>query len=214
MIQKNIKKEVIEKLNEAKLKAPLILIDPVQKQRNVTAALSFDTFKRFIKACKTFLAKPSEKFFFKEKLNIEKWKKEAKKRKAKLIVLKALSTKRKVDIAGAKLKKFYEFLFFLLKKNGFKVLKGFFDFNEKNKARFYFIIREPSKYYIVNGPPTDIDIKYIKAFRKKWPKAKIRKGRLYFKAKRKISSINQLLRIISKAQLREMGIKEIKLIIN
>ncbi len=207
------KNKIFKELNEAKLKSPLILIDPVQKERNAAAALNFKTFIRFIKACKDFLAKPSEKFFFREAFDINAWKKKAKKQKAKLVILKTISTKKKKDIAGAKLKKFYEFLFFYMKKNGFKVLSGEFDFDEKTiQSKFYFILKEPSKIYIIAGPPIDIDVKYIKAFKKKWKGAFVKKRRLYVKAKRKISNVKQLVKIISKAQLKEMGIKEIKLV--
>jgi len=98
-----------------------------------------------------------------------------------------------------------------LKKNGFSIIKCFFDFDEKTlRAKFYFIIKEPSKYYIIAGPPLNIQKKYIKAFKKKWPKAFVKKGRLYAKAKR-ISNIKELIKTLNKAQLKEMGIKEIAL---
>ena len=205
------KSQVFKELNEAKLKSPIILIDPVQKERNAAAALSFKTFIKLIHECEKFLKAPSESYFFKEAFDINKWKKKAKKHKAEFVILKATSTKNKVDIAGAKLKKFYEFLFFLLNKNGFKILNGFFKFEEKTlESKFYFILKEPPKYYIVAGPPVDIDSKYIRSFKKKWFKAKVKKGRLYVKARRKISSVRELIKTIGKSQLKEMGIKEIK----
>lgn len=205
------KSQLLEKMNEAKLHSPIILVDPVQRERNACAALSFETLKRFIETSKKFLAHPSESYFFKEKIDIEKLKSSAKKSKAKLVVLKASSTKNKIDVAGAKLKKLYEFLYFLLKKNGFKVLKGEFEFNEKTfLAKFYFILKEPSKEYIVAGPPLNVQDKYLKAFRKKWPKTFIKNKRLYAKAKREASNVSQLLKTISRAQFKEMGIREIK----
>ena len=76
------------------------------------------------------------------------------------------------------------------------------------EARFYFIIREPEKNYIVAGPPLAIGEKYIKAFKKKWKKAFVKNKRLYAKAKRDINNINQILKIIPVAQLKEMGIKK------
>ncbi|UZE94136.1 MAG: hypothetical protein IB618_00995 [Candidatus Pacearchaeota archaeon] len=205
------KNQVFKELNEAKLHSPIILIDPVQKERNAAAALSFKTFTRFIKACKDFLKTPNEKFFFKEAFDINAWKKKARKDKARFVALKTISTKKKVDIAGAKLKKFYEFLFFYMKKNGFKILSGTFDFDEKSLiSKFYFILKEPEKYYVVAGPPTNIDVKYLKAFKKKWKKAFVKKERLYAKAKRKISTIRELVKTIPRSQLKDMGIKEIK----
>jgi len=46
-------------------KAPLVVVDPVDRNRNVAAALSLHQFSRFIAAARAFLKKPSEKFFFK-----------------------------------------------------------------------------------------------------------------------------------------------------
>lgn len=206
------KQQLLEEMNEAKLHSPIILVDPVQRERNACAALSFETLKRFIEIAKKFLAHPDESFFFKKKIYIEKLRIIAKRNKAKLIILKAISTKNKIDVAGAKLKKLYEFLYFLLKKNGFKVLLKDFEFNEKTfVATFYFILKEPDKEYIVAGPPLHVEEKYIKAFKKKWPKTFIKNKRLYAKAKHEISNVSQLLKSIKKAQLEEMGIKEIKI---
>jgi len=207
------KLKIFEEMNKAKLHSPIILVDPVQKERNVTAALSFETFERFIAAAKKFLEHPSENYFFKEKIDVVKLKKEAKKAKAKLVVLEALSSKKKADVAGAKLKKFYEFFYFSLKKNGFKILKGEFEFDEKTMiANFYFILKEPEKYYVVKGPPLNVAEKYILAFKKKWPNFFIEKNRLFAKAKRKIYNVTQLLALIPKTQLKEMGIKKINLV--
>ncbi len=204
------KKQLLEEMNEAKLHSPIILVDPVQRERNAAAALSYETLKKFIETSKKFLAHPSESYFFKEKSDITKLESQAKRARAKLIILKALSYKNKVDIAGAKLKKLYEFLCFLLKKNGFKVLKGEFEFNEKTlEAKFYFILKEPSQKYLVRGPPLNVQEKYITAFKKKWPKAFIKQGKLWAKSKRDITNIKELLKSISKAQLREMGIKSV-----
>lgn len=206
------KQQLLEEMNEAKLHSPIILVDPVQKERNAAAALSFETLKKFIETAKKFLAHPSESYFFKEKIAVEKLKRQAKKSRARFIILKALSTKNKIDVAGAKLKKLYEFLYFLMKKNGFKVLKGEFDFNEKTfEAQFYFILKEPSKDYIVRGPPLSVQEKYVIAFKKRWPKAFIKNNQLWARAKREVSNVSQLLKSISKAQLKEMGIKEIKI---
>ena len=42
----------------------LIVVDPTDASRNVAAALSFQQFSRFIAAARSFLGKPSKKFFF------------------------------------------------------------------------------------------------------------------------------------------------------
>ncbi len=47
--------------------APLIVIDPVDKNRNVAAALSLNQFSRIVAAARAFLRSPSEKFFFRRR---------------------------------------------------------------------------------------------------------------------------------------------------
>lgn len=45
----------------------LIVVDPVDESRNVSAALSLEQFNRFVAACNAFLKKPSVQFFFPKK---------------------------------------------------------------------------------------------------------------------------------------------------
>jgi tRNA nucleotidyltransferase (CCA-adding enzyme) len=51
----------------AKFSSPLIVIDPVDPERNVAAVVANTSLSRFIFECRRFLASPSEKFFFSEK---------------------------------------------------------------------------------------------------------------------------------------------------
>jgi len=43
---------------------PLVMVDPVDKNRNVSAALSLNQYSRFIAAARAFLKRPSMNFFF------------------------------------------------------------------------------------------------------------------------------------------------------
>ncbi len=205
------KAQVMHSLNKAKLHSPIILIDPVQKDRNAAAALSFKTLEKFIKVAKKYLKRSSESYFFKHEINIEALKKETKRNKAKFVTIQVTTLKKKVDVAGSKTRKFYEYLQFILKKNGFKVIRSIFGFSEKNlEAKFYFIYKEPEKNYVIAGPPLNIPEKHIKKFKKTWKKTFVKNKRLYAKAQRKIFDMKKLIRRIPKSQLKEMGIKEIK----
>ena len=53
---------------------PLIIIDPVDENRNVASALSLEQYERMKLAAKKFLASPDEKFFFGSNINV--WPKE------------------------------------------------------------------------------------------------------------------------------------------
>ncbi|MEM2866421.1 MAG: CCA tRNA nucleotidyltransferase [Candidatus Hadarchaeales archaeon] len=43
---------------------PLVVVDPVDRTRNVAAAVSAQKFSTFVLACREFLRRPSERFFF------------------------------------------------------------------------------------------------------------------------------------------------------
>jgi len=45
-------------------KQPLVVIDPVDPNRNAAAAVSLQNFSIFVRACQDFMRKPSMKFFF------------------------------------------------------------------------------------------------------------------------------------------------------
>lgn len=198
-------KEALTKLNEAKLKSPIVLIDPTQSDRNATAALSTKCFERFIKACRDFLANPNEKFFKRHDIDREKLLTEAKKRKAKLFMLEVKSNKRKEDVAGAKLLKFFNFLLKEFKKD-FLVLKAEWVFKptEAQKEALFFFIISKRKKILVKGPPLRLS-KYAALFKKKWSSCIAKEGILY--AERKCRSIKEILKI---KNLKERGIKSIR----
>ncbi|MDD4983359.1 MAG: CCA tRNA nucleotidyltransferase [Candidatus ainarchaeum sp.] len=55
---------VLEKDGKKEYSDPLVVIDPVDPNRNVAAALSLKQFERTKKLCKLFSEKPSKEFFF------------------------------------------------------------------------------------------------------------------------------------------------------
>ena len=97
-VEKYYKKdEVFRVLNTSKLISPLIVIDPVQKDRNASAALSAEKFEAFKIAAKNFLKNPSEKSFLEQDL-YEKF--TAKQGKNTLIIVKAKPLQGKIDVVG------------------------------------------------------------------------------------------------------------------
>ncbi len=49
-----------------RFRSPLIVVDPVDPQRNVAAAVSLNKLAVFVTACKAYITRPSLKFFFSE----------------------------------------------------------------------------------------------------------------------------------------------------
>lgn len=201
------KDEILRELNESKLISPLVIVDPVQKNRNVAAALSDEKFNDFKEACKKFLAHPSSGFF--RKKDIEKdILDEAKKSKKELLVIDAESFKEKEDIAGAKLLKFMNVLKTRLEKEGYSA-KSEIKFLG-SKARIYFLLGK--KDMIIEGPFLEMK-KHVENFKKTWKNAKIKGKRIIAVKKASEISWKNALKIEKKA-LKEMSIKSFKRVSN
>ena len=175
-----------EKLNWAKKLSPLIIIDPVQSDRNAAAALSNKQYNNIIKSSKKFLKSPSELLFEEQSIDINKLKK-----KGKLTIIEVQPVKGKRDVSGAKALKAFEFI----KKhsNEYNVIDSIFDYNE-TLTTFHIITKKNKipleyKHY---GPPTN-NKKALIQFKKsnKFPiKTDTKLKRYYVIKKRKTNDIH------------------------
>ncbi|MEM4357896.1 MAG: nucleotidyltransferase domain-containing protein [Candidatus Pacearchaeota archaeon] len=206
------KQEALEKINKSKL-SPILLIDPVQKERNVLAALSEECFEKFKRACLRFLKNPSKSFFvkrsFQKGLITKKLQKLKRKEKVRVIFVKLLS-KAKFDVAGAKCLKFYKELKQLIEKN-FEIIKSEFIFNEQDMAEIYFLVKD-KKFILIKGPPLSL-LRHVKLFKKKHKKTFVKEDIIY--AKEKPISIESLNKVIKKlSQRKDFKIRRVKIGIN
>lgn len=191
-------KKIEEEMNESKLSSPIVFIDPTFKGRNVLSALSYDTFLKFQEACKKFLKKPEEKFFFKQEIEKNNFN----------LILQVRTSKQEGDIAGSKLWKFYNLLKVELGKN-FIIKKTDFDYNDKKKADLYFKIKA-RKEIIFIGPPI-VSVENVSNFRKKHKNCFIKNNKVY--AKEKSQGIREFLnefKTKNKSRMKEMGIVSLK----
>ncbi len=179
------KKDALQSLNIAKVYSPLILIDPVQAERNVAAALNKEKFSMFKKVCKQFLKNPSEEFFKEKEINIEDIKQKAK--NSRLILLEAFPLKGKEDVIGSKLLKTYEHIAKKLAENDFKIIEKGWAWDKENKALFWYIIdKKPlPSYKKWIGPPMQA-VHHVMEFKKahKEDKIYIEKNRICADVKR------------------------------
>ncbi|MEX0920916.1 MAG: nucleotidyltransferase domain-containing protein [Candidatus Pacearchaeota archaeon] len=205
------KRRILMDINESKLHSPVILVDPTHKTRNVLAALSEETFREFQKACKKFIKKPSVKSFEKKEINFEEKRKKAKQRKHEFIQLEAKTNKQSGDVAGSKLKKFYNHLeeeikeFFNVKEKGFK-------YNEKKTSNFFFVVKSNDEI-LIKGPLKD-QKEHAKRFKKQHKKTFTRKGRLYTKKKINFTSESFIKRwrLKNLKKLKEMSIISFRIV--
>lgn len=204
-------KPIIAGLNKAKLYSPLILIDPVQEDRNAAAGLSWDVYGKAIELAKAYVKKPSKKFFEKEIMTKALLKKKAGKNNG--IIMEAVPLEGKKDVVGAKLMKCYEFLKEKLLENEFKLIDSGWEW-EKN-ALFWFIVPKGKlsaemKHY---GPPVT-ETERLENFRAVWEGRKVleENGRAYIIAKRRHREAKELLKSLLKDSYVTERVKSIKLL--
>ncbi|PIN80881.1 CCA tRNA nucleotidyltransferase [Candidatus Woesearchaeota archaeon CG10_big_fil_rev_8_21_14_0_10_32_9] len=184
-------------LNSSKILGPLIVVDPVQKNRNAAAAVSIECYTRFKKACKEFIKKPSLDAFRIKTLE-EEFKLVVSKKKEKIcqILVKPLNGKR--DVIGAKALKIKEYLDTSLKKNDFEILWTSWDFSEKETKMIWIINKQKlSDTIILEGPLLEMK-SFVLEFKKKHKKTIIKKDRLYAEEKRKYYEPGALLKDLIK----------------
>lgn len=136
-------KEYHSNLNEVKsiFNAPLIVIDPVDKRRNVAAALSLEKICEFIAACRAFLKRPDVSFFFPSKLSTftsEELVNQFRVRGTDFIFIITSCPKAVPDVLWGQLYKSLRGLRRLLYKWNFKVIGDFVWSDEEDKVVFCF----------------------------------------------------------------------------
>ncbi len=204
------RKNPLDELNTSKLQSPIVMIDPVQKTRNVTAALSEEKFNLFKKICQKFLKKPSKEFFREKEFSLEKIKNKAKGKNLILIDVKALPGKK--DVVGSKLAKAFRWIIKKTEENDFKIISSGWEWDEKKLVLFWIMTKkEPlSGYKEIPGPKSKVPEKFKKDFRKKHKNTFKRKGKLYAKVKRDFTDPEQFIKKLIKTPYIKEKVKSIR----
>ena len=203
-------KDIMKELNVAKIYSPLIVIDPVQAERNAAAGVGNEKYRQLVMLARSFLAKPSLNYFIKTNVALPQLKKKA--GKNILLIIDAEALKGKKDVVGAKLLKCFEHIRKHLDLNEFYLIESGWEWN--NKALLWFIIKREKllptrKHY---GPPYK-NKKAVDSFRKVWEGngIEIEDGRLYVIVKRKYMGPERLVRDLLKSEYVKQRVKRISL---
>ena len=124
-------------LNDAKVYAPLVIVDPIQPDRNSAAAVTELAFKRLKDAAKAYLAAQQEEFFIIHPLDTKSFK--ATHKDATIHVITLMPQAGKKDVVGAKCFKVYQHLTEHLLKAGFTIIESKWEFTPK-KATLLFAV--------------------------------------------------------------------------
>jgi len=187
----------------------IIIVDPVQPDRNAASALSKEKFEVFKEKAKEFLENPDEDFFIIKKLDKSFIKKKGKKNK--VFILKTVPLKGKQDVIGAKIMKAYKFIIKNLKKHEFKLIDNGWEFDKK-KSLLYFILKDEklSDKMIIQGPPVKVK-KNAEDFKSKHKKVFEKNKRLYAEEKREFREAKKLLKSLIKNKYIKERVKRINI---
>ncbi|RLE39128.1 CCA tRNA nucleotidyltransferase [Candidatus Woesearchaeota archaeon] len=205
----DVSKHKVRFMNKSKI-SPLIVVDPIQPDRNAAAALSMERFKLFKERAGAFLEKPSKDFFMRKEFDVEKIKRKFKEDDVFVVNVGARSGKE--DVVGAKLLKAFEFIAKRIKKEGFTLKQADWKWNKARKAEFYFVVKRevlPEKMEI-EGPPVFVK-RHVAAFKKKHKDTFVKKGRLYANVKRPFRKTKKLLQNLIKDTYITEKVKTIEL---
>lgn len=185
-------KEILENMGKDKVKSPIIIVDPVNKFRNATASVSFNTFTKTIFYSRLFLEKG---YFFDWKYNENEILEKA--RKYDTLCIKVVLEGKDInkDIKNTKALKFLDMLKRQIILAGFRIFNSY-DYFEGDKLISYIMIyphRLP-RYEIREGPLL-WDKENFDRFYSKYKDEEIfvKNGRIYSIAERNIDSMEKFI---------------------
>ena len=151
--------------------SPIIIIDPIDTNRNLGAAISMENLGKFILLSRAYLKKPSLSFFKNKKIisssekNLEK----------NTIVVSFSYKKRSEDIIFGQLKRAANSLESQLVQEGFRVLRNDGIIYDENKAAIFVLLEDVllNKNQIKTGPELFED-----RFSKKFIEVNVKKSKL------------------------------------
>ena len=131
-----------------KFETPLVIIDPVDSNRNLGTAISAESVGKFVLSARSFLKKPSLSFFkpkptYPNRKNLDN-----------TIIIKFNYKARSPDIIWGQAKRATTAISGQLELAGFDVLRKSSVTDEKSEAAMIFLLRSPKieKFMIKNGP--------------------------------------------------------------
>lgn len=201
-----LKKDALFYLNKSKTQSLLIVIDPVDKNRNAAAALSEEKFLLLKKKAQEYLRAPSAHFFQLQKITVEALQQESSRENKNLIYVAVAPHAGKEDVVGVKLSKAFEFIREKLKP--FVMVKSGWEW--EGKVCFYFIVgkKQLPEFELRAGPPLALK-SHVQDFKQKHKSTFVEKGRIMAKVKVPSRQINDYVNRLLKEKYVQERIKKI-----
>ncbi len=196
-------KKALFVLNRSKIAGPLIIIDPVQKDRNAAAALSQDKYDGLVKAAGKFLKKPAKEAFVETEIDLGKLAK-----KGHLVHVCAKVPKGKEDVVGTRLLHVFEYIKRYIAD--FEIKIAGWRWNKGPEAEFWYVVKQKKLPGTMTHPGPPVEMKQaVIAFKKTHKKTFLSNHRIMAEIKRPYTTPEQ--GIVEAAKDRYVKDKEISL---
>jgi len=190
-----------------KFKSPIVIIDPIDRNRNLGAAISIENVTNFILIARNFLKKNQISKYFKQKQKLGSIR-----LAENMLIVNFKYKKRSDDIIYGQIKRATSSIESQLNKEGFNVLKNDAIAYDENKASLLFLLEslQISKNEIRTGPEVfsrDFSNKFISSNVKKSKLMWVNKdGRLQSIQSRRYENAKKFLTDLIKNHIGESGI--------
>ncbi len=165
---------------------PLVVVDPVDGNRNVASAVSAEQMATFAHASREYLAKPSERFFFPRTLRpktVPQLRALLKRRGTRLLAVSIPAPDVTEDVSYPQVRKAHKAVLDLLRRRGFEVLHSSSGIDGKEVLLlFEFEVFARPKVQVHEGPPAWV--KNADDFLRKWSRSKRRAAGPYLRGER------------------------------
>lgn len=171
----------------------LIVIDPVDPERNVASVLTTENYAKFIHRCWQLHQKPGVNFFSKTRADVDNFavQKELEKR-GNIIVLEFESVDETEDIVYPQMRKAVRRLEKILEKNDFRIYESCFHVGEVTRIFFEVDASLPDVEYM-KGPKVFHGVEHLDEFTSKYDNTFIRNDRIFAKTEREFTESRELL---------------------
>jgi len=176
--------DVFKELNQAKLVSPLIVVDPIDPNRNAAAALSKQRYDQLVSVCKKFLENPDDSFFEIKPFDLKVL--QSKQLDGELLFLvSCVPVEGKKDVVATKILKVFEFIERHLHLYNFSI--RFCDWHySSNQSELFFFVKDTilEKQFEREGPPVKNEFAALRFKEVHGASVYERDGRLFVKVNR------------------------------
>ncbi len=149
---------------------PLVVVDPIDGNRNVASAVSMEQMAVFAHAAREYLAKPSERFFFprpRRAKTVPQLRALLRRRGTRLVLVTFPAPDLTEDVTYPQVRKAHRSVLDLLQRNGFAVLRSASSIEGREVVlAFEFETFELPRVQLREGPP--VWVKNAEDFLRKW----------------------------------------------